>query len=202
AAAGEKRSGGNSPNLSVSLPSPGSQQQLGQGNDKPANPSSATDTRQDTSVVLNNSSTGVPGGSEVYKISSDGAPTRLWSSHDDLVYALAFDERGHLLAGTGNQGQVFQISGREEYCALLKAAANQVTAFTSASGGLYASTSTLGKIFLLSNTPDSEGNYESDVFDARVFSKWGRAEFRGTGNVELFARSGNVDNPDRNWSTW
>src|SRR5207302_6760002 len=32
--------------------------------------------------------------------------------------------------------------------------------------------------------------------------KWGRTEFRGSGNVELFARSGNVDNPDRNWSAW
>jgi hypothetical protein len=40
------------------------------------------------------------------------------------------------------------------------------------------------------------------VFDAKVFSRWGRAEFRGAGNVELLARSGNVDNPDRNWSPW
>ena len=27
-------------------------------------------------------------------------------------------------------------------------------------------------------------------------------EVRGSGNFELFARSGNVDNPDRNWSPW
>ena len=25
---------------------------------------------------------------------------------------------------------------------------------------------------------------------------------RSAGNVELYARSGNVDNPDRNWSPW
>jgi hypothetical protein len=50
--------------------------------------------------------------------------------------------------------------------------------------------------------PESEGSYESDVFDARIFSRWGRLEFRGAGSVELFARSGNVDNPDRNWSPW
>src|ERR1700735_2889409 len=37
---------------------------------------------------------------------------------------------------------------------------------------------------------------------AAMFSRWGRAEFRGAGNVELLARSGNVDNPDRNWSPW
>ena len=78
-----------------------------------------------------------------------------------------------------------------------------MTAFTKApGGGLYASTSNLGKIFLLSAAPDGDGSYESDVFDAHIFSKWGRAEFRGSGNVELFARSGNVDNPDRNWSAW
>ncbi len=50
--------------------------------------------------------------------------------------------------------------------------------------------------------PKPEGTYESDVFDAKIFSRWGRADFRGAGNIELFARSGNVDNPDRNWSPW
>src|ERR1700678_4723532 len=86
---------------------------------------------------------------------------------------------------------------------MLKASATQVTAFANApKGGLYASTSNLGKVFLLSATPESEGSYESDVFDAHNFSRWGRAEFRGAGKVELFARSGNVDNPDRNWSAW
>ena len=40
------------------------------------------------------------------------------------------------------------------------------------------------------------------MFDAKVFSRWGRVEFRGSAGVELFARSGNVDNPDRNWSPW
>ena len=39
-------------------------------------------------------------------------------------------------------------------------------------------------------------------FDAKIFSRWGRAEFRGAGSVDLYARSGNVDNPDRNWSPW
>ena len=69
-------------------------------------------------------------------------------------------------------------------------------------GGLYAATSNLGKIFLLGPKPVNQGTYESDVFDARNFSKWGRVEVRGSGNFQLFARSGNVDNPDRNWSPW
>jgi hypothetical protein len=146
---------------------------------------------------------GATGGSEIYRIAPDGSPSRIWISREDLVYALAFDQRGHLLAGTGNRGHIFAIGGEGEFTDLLKASATQVTAFASApGGGLYASTSNLGKLFLLGATPESEGSYESDVFDARIFSRWGRAEFRGAGNVELFARSGNVDNPDRNWSLW
>jgi hypothetical protein len=78
-----------------------------------------------------------------------------------------------------------------------------VTAFAKApGGGLYASGSNLGKIFVLGPGPQSEGTYESDVFDAKIFSRWGRADYRGAGNVDLFTRSGNVDNPDRNWSPW
>ena len=146
---------------------------------------------------------GAAGGSEIYRVALDGSPSRVWSSREDIVYTLAFDQRGRLLAGTGNRGHVFAITGDDEFTDLLKASATQVTAFANApQGGLYASTSNLGKVFLLSANPESEGSYESDVFDARNFSRWGRTEFRGSGNVELFARSGNVDNPDRNWSPW
>lgn len=145
----------------------------------------------------------VVGGSEIYRIAPDGSPTRLWGSRDDVVYALALDGNGHLLAGTGNKGKVFSVTSDDEFTDLLKASATQVTAFAKApGGGLYVSTSNLGKLFLLGATPDAEGSYLSDVFDARIFSRWGRAEVRGSGAFELWARSGNVDNPDRNWSPW
>jgi len=146
---------------------------------------------------------GATGGSDVYRISADGSPLRIWTSREDIVYALAFDAHGKLLAGTGNRGHVFSIDGPDDYSDLLKAPASQVTGFAKApSGGLYAATSNLGKIFILGPGLEKEGSYESDVYDAKIFSRWGRAEFRGTGNVDLLARSGNVDNPDRNWSPW
>ena len=61
------------------------------------------------------------GGSEIYRIAPDGAPSRLWNSHDDLVYALGFDEHGRLLAGTGNRGHIFAINGIDDYTDLNKA---------------------------------------------------------------------------------
>jgi sugar lactone lactonase YvrE len=123
---------------------------------------------------------GATGGSEVYRIAPDGSPTRIWTSHEDLVYALAFDLHGQLLAGTGNRGHIFAIHGPDDFTDLLRIGATQVTAFAKApNGGLYLSSSNFGKIFLLGPAPDSEGSYESDVFDAHIFSRWGRAEFRG-----------------------
>jgi sugar lactone lactonase YvrE len=142
-------------------------------------------------------------GSDVYLIAADGSPRKLWSSHEDIVYALEFDNSGRLIAGTGNKGRIYAIGKDGEYTDLNRASANQITGFSRApGGGLYCSSSNLGKIFAMSNTPEAEGTFESDVQDAKIFSRWGRAEVRGRGNFELFARSGNVDNPDRNWSPW
>jgi sugar lactone lactonase YvrE len=146
------------------------------------------------------------GGSEIYRIASDGSPSRLWGSREDLIYALSFEgsaaKGGQLLAATGNKGRIFAIRSNGEFTDLLKASATQVTGFAPTDKGIFISTSNLGKVFLLAKEPESEGVYESDVFDARNFARWGRAEVRGRGNFSFFARSGNVDNPDRNWSPW
>jgi len=195
AAAGEKHAGGIPAGIggTVSIPS--------SGPSAGSPPTTSTPSSSVTSVV--NLTTGAAGGSEIYRIAPDGSPSRIWSSHEDLVYALSFDHQGRLLAGTGNRGHIFAFSGPDQYTDLLKATASQVTAFSLApGGGLYVSTSNLGKVFLLGADSASEGTYQSDVFDAHIFSRWGRTEFRGSGNVELFARGGNVDNPDRNWSRW
>src|SRR5271163_4635157 len=206
AAVGEKRSGGG----------PGSGALAAALMNLSANPPTAGTTPQAPGITVTPAPSapqtagpfpfpggGASSGSDVYRIAPDGSPTRVWSSHEDLVYALAFDSRGRLLAGTGNRGHIFAITGQDDFSDLLKAAASQVTRFAKApAGGLYAATSNLGKVFVLGPGPEAEGTYESDVFDARIFSRWGRAEFRGAGSVDLYTRSGNVDNPDRNWSPW
>src|ERR1700685_1029182 len=204
AGVGEQHGGTNAPSFSSPVISiPPSSSASGAGSQSVIVITNAPASTLPSSISFPIPGAGAAGGSEIYRIAPDGSPSRLWSSHEDIVYALAFDQRGRLLAGTGNRGHVFAISGEDEFTDLLKASATQVTAFANApKGGLYASTSNLGKVFLLSATPESEGTYESDVFDAHIFSRWGRAEFRGAGNVELFASSGNVDNPDRNWSPW
>jgi hypothetical protein len=201
AGVGEKRAAGppgfTSPPISIPSAPPGGGVQTGT-----AGVSVAPSTGPPMVLNIPGPGAGATGGSEIYRIAPDGSPSRIWSSREDLVYGLGFDPQGVLLAGTGNRGHVFAVTGEDRFIDLLKASATQVTALAGAPNGLYVSTSNLGKVFLLGGATAQEGSYESDVFDAHIFSRWGRAEFRGTGSVELFARSGNVDNPDRNWSPW
>ncbi len=205
AAAGEKHPASTPPQMGILIASPAQNPAAPGGNIAIAAAQAAAAAPAAPSMPFPAPGLGATGGSEIYRIAPDGAPSRLWSSHEDLVYALGFDQRGRLLAGTGNRGHIFAISGKEadDYTDLVKASATQVTAFAAApGGGLYASSSNLGKIFVLGPGPESEGTYQSDVFDAHIFSLWGRASVRSAGDVELYARSGNVDNPDRNWSRW
>ena len=148
----------------------------------------------------------ISGGSEIYMISPDGSPSKIWSSKEDLIYSLVFGPDGQLLAGTGNRGHIYSINPNSKagvYRDLVKLSANQITSMARATNGaIYAVTANLGKLFVLGPGWQQEGTYESDIFDARTFSQWGRAQVRGTGDFDFFVRSGNVDNPDRNWSPW
>src|SRR5260370_29980706 len=103
-------------------------------------------------------------------IAPDGSAKELWSSREDVVYARAFDARGHLIAGTGNKGRIYEIDKNGGFADLLKATANQVTSFSrAANGGLYCSSTHPGKGFLLENTPPADGTFESDVQDVTIF---------------------------------
>src|SRR5262249_41010854 len=52
------------------------------------------------------------------------------------------------------------------------------------------------------------GTFESQVFDARIFSRWGRLTWWGVnasaanGGLDLYVRAGNTSDPENNWSPW
>ena len=81
------------------------------------------------------SSQAVAGGSEIYRIQSDGYPRRIWSHAQDLVYALAFDAQGRLLAGTGNRGNLYRIDNDYSYTRLLNVEPTQITGLLRAPEG-------------------------------------------------------------------
>jgi sugar lactone lactonase YvrE len=148
----------------------------------------------------------VTDGSEVYRIAPDGEPRPMWANSQDVVYAITFDRNGRALLGSGNRGNIYRIDSPSLFTALLTVPATQITAFQAgADGRLYAAAGNVGKIYEIDSTPESQGSIESDVFDSGLFTRWGRVSFEGKpngGQISIQTRSGNLDQPQKNWSPW
>jgi WD40 repeat protein len=148
------------------------------------------------------------GGAEVVKIAPDGSPDTIWTSRDDLVFAMGLPPTGKILLGTGNEGAVVQLEDNDVYANVAKAESAQVTSFAVAPDDrIFVATANPGKIFTLGPGFATKGSFESDTFDAKIFSHWGRITWWGQngateGKVTFYIRSGNTSNPGENWSAW
>lgn len=148
----------------------------------------------------------VSGGSEIYRIETDGAPRRIWTAAQPVVYALAFDAQGHLIAATGNQGRIYRIDSGRVSTRLVDAEVTQFTALAAGNAGqLYAATANSGRIFQIGPGLEPEGTLASEVFDATMFTYWGRLRHEGEnngGSITMETRSGNLERQYSNWSPW
>ena len=160
--------------------------------------------------------------SSIYRIATDGAPEELWSSREDVVYALGMAQDGRLLAGTGNNGAVLAIDQHGAYAQLAKAGSAQITGIVRNGGGkTFICTANPGKVFSVGPEYEPEGTYESHSFDAQIFSQWGHVEWwspplennaasgaksakhaGAAPRLEFFVRSGNTEEPGAEWSRW
>ena len=151
-------------------------------------------------------SAAVPGGSDLYRIEKDGFAERIWTSSTDLVYAIAFDSAGRVLLGTGNKGIVYRIDSEHLSTQLLNAPPTQVTAFLQGRDGMvYAATGNVGNLYSIGPGLENTGSIESEVLDANDFAYWGKAHVVSVlhgGTITLETRSGNLNNPQNNWSGW
>ena len=116
--------------------------------------------------------------SSIYRISPAGAPDELWSSRDDVVYALGLAADGRLLAGTGNSGALLAIDARGVFAQLAKSGSAQITGISRGKDGkVFVCTANPGKVFSVGPEFEAEGTYESHSFDAQIFSQWGSLEW-------------------------
>jgi len=165
-------------------------------------------------------------GSAVYRLKPNGTPDELWSSREDVVYALGMSADGRLLAGTGNNGTLLAIDSKGIFAQLAKAGSSQITGISHAKDGrLFLCTANPGKVFSVGPDFEAEGTYESRAYDAQIFSQWGRLEWwnphaaeaeanpnarssskagknESEPGVEFYARSGNTEDPGKEWSRW
>jgi hypothetical protein len=148
------------------------------------------------------------GGAEVIEILSDGSPNSVWTSREDLVYSLGYSAAGKVLLGTGNKGTIVELEGNNVHSTIARTSSGQVTSLLAGpEGKIFVASANPGKIFVLGPDLEREGSFESQTFDAKVFSHWGRLTWWGengatAGKVEFYVRSGNTSSPEKNWSPW
>ena len=151
-------------------------------------------------------SAAVTGGSDFYRIEKDGFAERIWESSSDLVYAIAFDSGGHPILGTGNNGMIYRIDSDELSTQVVDAPPTQVTAFLQSKNGVvYAATGNVGNLYSLGPELAKTGSLESEVLDANGFSRWGKAHLMSilhNGSITMQTRSGNLNDPQHDWSPW
>jgi hypothetical protein len=145
--------------------------------------------------------------SHIYKIVKDGFVSDIFT--EAVVLFCLSAENGKLLAGSGNNAQLYSIDAAMEQDAVIyeDEQATQLTAIAVADNDVYLGTSNPAKLVKLGTGFASEGTYTSDLVDAGQPATWGKLQLeadipRGC-SVKMACRSGNVkDVNDPTFSEW
>jgi hypothetical protein len=143
----------------------------------------------------------------VYRINAEGFAKKLWSSEEELVYSLIWqEEQKKIIFGTGDKGRIYEIDAEEKVSLLLQEESEQIYSLVAQESAIYALSNNPSRLSRISPDRRFEGEYQSCVLDARTLSKWGRIEWDAelpSGAIILFlTRSGKSAEPDRTWSDW
>jgi hypothetical protein len=149
-----------------------------------------------------------PGSGEnsLYRIALDGTVREVFREKGLVLSLLRKD--GRVLVGTDVDGQLFEVDERtRERSAVARLDHGQVLCMARrADGSVVLGTGDPGRLYVLEDSYAGQGTVISDVFDAKIISKWGSLRWQaqspaGT-KVTVAVRSGNVAEPDETWSDW
>ena len=149
---------------------------------------------------------GPPPRSEVYRVDPDGTVITIWSSPNEVAYALAIDAAGRPVLGTGEPGRLRVLTGPRQSTQIAKLPSSQVTALAVAGRETIVAASNVGRLYRLDPAQADTGAYLSAPQDAQTVARWGRIGWRAqtpaAAKVEITTRTGNSATPDDTWSDW
>ncbi len=147
-----------------------------------------------------------PGENAVYRIDPGGGVREVFRAKA-LVFALArIGDR--LLVGTGPDGQLYEVrDDGSESVPLAKLDNGQILSLLAEpDGSLLLGAGDPGAVVRLTSNYAEKGELVSDVFDAKLPSRFGSLTWRGDApegtSITLQTRTGNVGTPDETWSAW
>ena len=134
-----------------------------------------------------------------------------------MVYALALNSDGRFSPAPATMARCWPSTAAASLRNSPKSGSAQITGIArNANGKIFLCTANPGKVFSVGPEYEPEGTYESRSFDAQLFSQWGRLEWWSPPpatpaksaasstepRLEFFVRSGNTEDPGKEWSRW
>ncbi len=149
---------------------------------------------------------GPAGENVVYRVGPDGVPRVVFRAKVLVHSLMATADR--LLIGTGPEGRLYEVrDGGRESSPVARLDHGQILAMAAGPGGsVLIGTGDPGAVMTLATGCEPAGSLVSEVFDAKLPSRFGAVGWRaeapiGTA-VRLRLRTGNVGQPDSTWSPW
>ena len=142
----------------------------------------------------------------VYRMASDGSVVPLYSIRGKMVMSL-LSLGANLYVGTGNRGDLLRIDENLDVTTLEDDLEKQVVCLAAGRNGeILMGTGDQGRVIVYAQDYVKDGQYMSEVFDARFAARFGAVTWTGKTppgtSVEITTQSGNVAEPDASWSEW
>ena len=143
----------------------------------------------------------------LYRIESDGTARKLWSSADEMIYDLVWNEGDRrILFGTGPKGRLYALDRDEKLSLVLQKNSEQVFRLAPADSRLYVLANNPPQLTVVYPEQRAAGEFLTPVLDARLPASWGRVSWDGTvpqgAVIQVLSRSGNTGEPGPAWSDW
>lgn len=143
----------------------------------------------------------------LYCLKNDGNTETLWSSEEEYIYSLQYDQSSNsVVMGTGNSGRIYRVNPNGDYSLFLEGDSAQVYKIAGTQSGFVAIANNAASVLRVENSLNSTGTYYSEVIDNLMQSRFGRltwqAETSPQTSVQMSVRFGNSGNPDASWTDW
>jgi hypothetical protein len=138
----------------------------------------------------------------LYRVWGDGRLRQLHALTATYFSAVAVDDKGRIFAGAGEEGRIYLIDTDESVSTAYDVEERLITSMLWV--GKQGLTFTTGDAaaFYRTTGPARDASYESEVFDAKNPSRFGKIVWSGDGKVTIETRTGNTAKPGKGWSEW
>lgn len=136
----------------------------------------------------------------LFRVYGDGRLEQLHALTATYFTSIAVTESGTIFAGAGDKGRIYLVDTDDSVSTAFDVSERIIsTLLYSSESGLSFTTSDSAALYRTTGSA-SKATYESEVFDTKAPSRFGKLVWHGDGDLRIETRSGNTAKPGKGWS--